>query len=168
MSSSNSTNLTAARAGASGFIVSELISTDGAPSRSRAEEDLIKRGIVDSLGVMQLVDFCESRYGIRVTDADLVPAELPDRAQTRGLRRAQAGRARKSAEIPVAKPLSSPRPRVCDVGGRMLTDDLYANAEARGSQTALIYGDERLSYAELLDRVERLAHGLAAQRLERR
>jgi long-chain acyl-CoA synthetase len=48
----------------------------------------------------------------------------------------------------------------------MLTDDLYAHAETRGRQTAVIYGDERLTYAELLERVERLAHGLAASGLE--
>jgi long-chain acyl-CoA synthetase len=44
----------------------------------------------------------------------------------------------------------------------MLTDDLYANAEAGGSRAALVYGDEQLTWAELLDQVERLAHGLAA------
>lgn len=54
------------------FIVSELVSGDGGPS-IEPDEDLIKRGVVDSLGVTQLVDFCESRYGIRVTDEDLVP-----------------------------------------------------------------------------------------------
>ena len=32
----------------------------------------------------------------------------------------------------------------------MLTDDLYAHAEARGGQTAIVYGEERLTYAELL------------------
>src|SRR4051812_40692153 len=44
----------------------------------------------------------------------------------------------------------------------MLTDDLYANAGARGDQAALICGDERLTHAELLERVERLARALAA------
>lgn len=44
----------------------------------------------------------------------------------------------------------------------MLTDDLYAHAESRGSEAALVFGEERLSYADLLDRVERLAHGLTA------
>jgi long-chain acyl-CoA synthetase len=44
----------------------------------------------------------------------------------------------------------------------MLTDDLYANAAARGDQAAVICGDERLTHAELLERVERLAQGLAA------
>jgi long-chain acyl-CoA synthetase len=44
----------------------------------------------------------------------------------------------------------------------MLTHDLYVNAERRGSQAAVVCDDERLTYAELLDRVERLAHGLTA------
>jgi long-chain acyl-CoA synthetase len=44
----------------------------------------------------------------------------------------------------------------------MLTEDLYAHAEARGGQDALVYGDERLTWAELLDQVERLAQGLSA------
>ena len=56
------------------FIVTELMA-DGADSIT-AEEDLIRRGIVDSLGLTQLVDFCESRYGIRVTDEDLVPSNF--------------------------------------------------------------------------------------------
>jgi acyl carrier protein len=57
------------------FIAGELISADGAPPID-PEDDLIKRGIVDSLGVTQLVDFCESHYRITVTDADLVPANF--------------------------------------------------------------------------------------------
>jgi long-chain acyl-CoA synthetase len=44
----------------------------------------------------------------------------------------------------------------------MLTEDLYGHAEARGSQDALVFGDERLTYSDLLDRVQRLAHGLTA------
>ena len=58
-----------------GFVVSELVSRQDAPSIT-ADEDLIKRGIVDSLGVAQLVEFCESRYGIRVSEADLVPGNF--------------------------------------------------------------------------------------------
>jgi long-chain acyl-CoA synthetase len=48
----------------------------------------------------------------------------------------------------------------------MLTDDLYANAESRGSQPALVCGDEQLTWAELLDQVERLAHGLTTSGIE--
>src|SRR3954468_15006773 len=55
-----------------GFIVDELVSGDAAESIG-AEDDLIKSGIVDSLGVMQLVDYCESQYGIRIGEIDLVP-----------------------------------------------------------------------------------------------
>ena len=65
-------NLTALEQELREFIAGELLTAEGAESIG-AEEDLIKRGIVDSLGVTQLVEFCESRYGIRVTDADLAP-----------------------------------------------------------------------------------------------
>ena len=57
------------------FIADELTSADGGRAVG-PEDDLIRRGIVDSLGISQLVEFCESRYGIRVTDADLVPANF--------------------------------------------------------------------------------------------
>jgi long-chain acyl-CoA synthetase len=45
----------------------------------------------------------------------------------------------------------------------MLTQFLYANAAARPRQEALIHGDERITHAALLERVERLAHALAAR-----
>ena len=54
-----------------GFIVGELTSGPGGDAIG-ADEDLIQRGIVDSLGVQQLVDFCQSRYGIHVDEADMV------------------------------------------------------------------------------------------------
>jgi acyl carrier protein len=54
------------------FIVSELATGSGSDSIG-PDEDLIQRGIVDSLGVQQLLDFCQNRYGIQVDDADLVP-----------------------------------------------------------------------------------------------
>lgn len=74
-STSNSTHLGPLQRELYEFIVSELVSGQGAGSIT-ADEDLIKRGIVDSLGVQQIVEFCESRYGIRVSDADLVPANF--------------------------------------------------------------------------------------------
>jgi long-chain acyl-CoA synthetase len=42
----------------------------------------------------------------------------------------------------------------------MLTRYLYANAGYRPNHAALVHGDERVSHAELLERVERLAEGL--------
>src|SRR3954466_3395697 len=72
---SNSTHLTSRQQELYDFVVSELVTGQGIGSIT-ADEDLIKRGVVDSLGVQQLVEFCESRYGIRVSDADLVPANF--------------------------------------------------------------------------------------------
>jgi acyl carrier protein len=69
---SNPTHLTSRQQEVYEFIVSELVTGQGIGSIT-ADEDLIRRGVVDSLGVQQLVDFCQSRYGIRVSDADLVP-----------------------------------------------------------------------------------------------
>jgi acyl carrier protein len=69
---SSSTHLSALEREIHDFIAGELVSAGGGPPIG-PEDDLIKRGILDSLGVTQVVDFCESRYGITVTDADLVP-----------------------------------------------------------------------------------------------
>jgi acyl carrier protein len=69
--STSTTNLTPLERELREFIVSELLPSERSEPIT-ADEDLIKRGIVDSLGVTQLVAFCESRYRFRVTDADLV------------------------------------------------------------------------------------------------
>ena len=37
------------------------------------DEDLLARGVIDSLAVTQLVAFLEERYSIRVTDEELIP-----------------------------------------------------------------------------------------------
>ncbi|MEA2401280.1 MAG: long-chain acyl-CoA synthetase [Thermoleophilaceae bacterium] len=45
----------------------------------------------------------------------------------------------------------------------MLTELLYQSASSRPDDVALVYRDERVTHADLLDRVERLAAGLAAE-----
>lgn len=45
----------------------------------------------------------------------------------------------------------------------MLMQQLYAQAEARPSHTAVVHRGERVSYADLVDQIERLAQGLAEQ-----
>jgi long-chain acyl-CoA synthetase len=45
----------------------------------------------------------------------------------------------------------------------VLTELLYRSASTRPDAEALVHRDERVTYAELVDRVERLAAGLAAQ-----
>jgi acyl carrier protein len=57
------------------FIVDEIV-----PGRRLAgvgpDDDLLASGIVDSLGVTQLVTFVQDRYGVRVVDGDLDPANF--------------------------------------------------------------------------------------------
>ncbi|HSR98439.1 MAG TPA: AMP-binding protein, partial [Kofleriaceae bacterium] len=43
----------------------------------------------------------------------------------------------------------------------MLMDLLYEQANARPDHTALVYRDERIAFAELVQRIERLASGLS-------
>lgn len=45
-------------------------------------------------------------------------------------------------------------------------DLLYARAEAHPDQAAVVYRDERLSFAQLVERIERLASGLAGRGIE--
>src|SRR5262249_3239840 len=66
--------------------------------------------------------------------------ELQERQRDRGLRRAQ-GR----------------------LIAALLLELLYAQAESRPDQTAVVYRDERLSFSDLVERIERLADGLAGQ-----
>ncbi len=48
----------------------------------------------------------------------------------------------------------------------MLMDLLYENASARPDDVAIVYRDERVTHGDLVERVERLAQGLAAQGIE--
>lgn len=44
---------------------------DGREDGLEAETPLVTSGIVDSAGVVEVVEFLERRYAIRITDADL-------------------------------------------------------------------------------------------------
>lgn len=39
-------------------------------------ESLVRSGVVDSTGVLELIEFLESEFGIEVTEAETVPANL--------------------------------------------------------------------------------------------
>jgi acyl carrier protein len=57
------------------FILSNfLFSSDDALLGS--DDSLLDRGILDSTGVLELVAFLESRFGIKVSDDELVPENL--------------------------------------------------------------------------------------------
>jgi acyl carrier protein len=40
------------------------------------DDSFLERGIIDSTGVLELVAFIEERFGIKVKDNELVPANL--------------------------------------------------------------------------------------------
>ena len=54
------------------FILDEIAVGRGMQSIA-PDQDLLAGGVIDSLGVTQLVTFLEERYSIRVTDDELVP-----------------------------------------------------------------------------------------------
>lgn len=52
------------------------------------DESLLEKGIIDSTGVLELVGFLESRFGIRVQDGEIIPENLDSiRSLTRFIER---------------------------------------------------------------------------------
>lgn len=54
------------------FIISEL-SWNGSAQKLTDDYPLIEGGVIDSLGIFQLVSFVESDFGMEVDDEELVP-----------------------------------------------------------------------------------------------
>jgi acyl carrier protein len=57
------------------FIIEEITLGRGIPAIAE-DDDLLAGGIIDSLGVSQLLAFLEERFGIRVADDELTPANF--------------------------------------------------------------------------------------------
>jgi acyl carrier protein len=57
------------------FIKENLVG-EGQPLDITEEESLIERGIIDSMGLMQLLQFIEERTGIRIPDEEIFPANF--------------------------------------------------------------------------------------------
>lgn len=52
------------------FVEKEL--AKGRKSNIRPDDDLLSEGIIDSLGILQLVSFIEEKFGIQIDDEDVV------------------------------------------------------------------------------------------------
>ncbi len=52
------------------FVESEL--AKGRKSNIKPDDDLLSEGIIDSLGILQLVSFIEEEFGVQVPDEDVV------------------------------------------------------------------------------------------------
>lgn len=57
------------------FIVENFLFGDDTQTLA-PDTSLIENDYVDSTGILELVSFLEERFGIKVTDADIVPANL--------------------------------------------------------------------------------------------
>lgn len=55
-----------------GFIRTEL-NWEGPPDELTDDYPLLDGGLLDSVGILQVVAFIESRYGVQVDDEELVP-----------------------------------------------------------------------------------------------
>ena len=57
------------------YIIENFLFGDGAPLRDD-KMSLLDEGIMDSVGVMELVAFLEQDFGLTVEDEDLIPENL--------------------------------------------------------------------------------------------
>jgi acyl carrier protein len=57
------------------FILTSFLFSDD-QSLLKNEDSLLEKGIMDSTGVLELVAFLESEFGVKVDDNELVPENL--------------------------------------------------------------------------------------------
>lgn len=57
------------------YIVDRFLFGQGA-DRLQDTDSFLERGLIDSTGILEVVMFVEQRYGIKVTDDELVPDNL--------------------------------------------------------------------------------------------
>jgi len=62
------------------FIVDNYLYREGADSIGRHDSFLAK-GIIDSMGIMELIAFLEETFAIRVADEEMIPDNLDSIAQ---------------------------------------------------------------------------------------
>ncbi|MCS6986292.1 MAG: acyl carrier protein [Sphingomonadaceae bacterium] len=58
-----------------GFILDRFLFSDD-PSLLPDDQSLIEAGILDSMGALELIEFLEERFGVRIRDADVTPGAL--------------------------------------------------------------------------------------------
>lgn len=54
------------------FIVSDVAAGRGLDSLAH-DSDLLAEGVIDSIGIMELIAFLEGKYGVKVDDDDIDP-----------------------------------------------------------------------------------------------
>jgi acyl carrier protein len=57
------------------FIVTNYLFGD-VTRAPRNDDALVEEGIIDSTGIMELIEFLESHFGVEVSEAEMVPQNL--------------------------------------------------------------------------------------------
>ena len=57
------------------FIVNNFLFGEGGSELS-SYDSLLEKGLIDSTGILELVEFVQKKYGIRIEDHEIVPANL--------------------------------------------------------------------------------------------
>jgi acyl carrier protein len=57
-------------------IVTETFLVGGESGDLLGDDSFIEKGIIDSTGILQLVEFVEQEFGLKVDDEDLIPENL--------------------------------------------------------------------------------------------
>lgn len=57
-------------------IVSETFLVEGESQELLGDDSFIEKGIIDSTGILQLVEFVEQEFELKVEDEDLIPENL--------------------------------------------------------------------------------------------
>jgi acyl carrier protein len=56
------------------FLISDIaLGLDSVRKPINRDEDLLRAGVIDSFGIWKIIAFVENRFGIKVTDSDIVP-----------------------------------------------------------------------------------------------
>ncbi len=58
-----------------GFIIDNFL-FGNEEGMTAVDESFMENGIIDSLGILELIEFCENTYGISIEDDELVPDNL--------------------------------------------------------------------------------------------
>lgn len=58
-----------------GFIADNFLFRDDGPAPND-DESLIDAGLIDSMGILELVAFLETRFALAVADSEIVPANM--------------------------------------------------------------------------------------------
>ena len=54
------------------FLLTEIAADLGKESLS-SDEDLLEQGIIDSMGIMSLIEFMEANFNISIEDQEIIP-----------------------------------------------------------------------------------------------